>query len=317
MAGHEREDRGDLVRSLLFLPVLRTVVPAMSQRIFLGQRVDSVRAMPPRLLPRRRPVRVPRRGARILRGALRLLAAAVITTGGTIVFAVTLQGAQLYTVLSGSMEPAISTGSVVVVAPAQGNRAPYQSGDVITFRAAGGGAPVTHRVLGVRHDAGRVRYRTKGDANPSPDAQEVLQQSVVGKTLVSVPFLGYVLVAMRTPIGFLFLILLPATLVILHELNVMRGAWKELRPSRFASAGVFGAVALAAGVAMTTSGLFSDTVVMRSTTIAVKETPPAPAARRAEPSPSQTPTPTASPCAFGDGGCDQTQTTHDDDHEHR
>lgn len=239
------------------------------------------------------PPSLTRPGGRMLRGGLRIAAATVIAAGGALLLAVLMRDMQLYTVRSGSMEPALLTGSVVAVNPAQRYSEPYQAGDIITFRVPSG-MLITHRVVGVRHEDELVFYRTKGDANTSPDMLEVVHQHVVGKALVAVPFLGYFLAALRTSTGFVLFILLPATLVVLHERKAMRAALRKFRSSRFVPAGAFGAGVLVAGVTMLASGLFSDTVATGPTTITVGETEPSPSPS-AEPSPSPTPITEPSP----------------------
>ncbi|MBC8091842.1 MAG: signal peptidase I, partial [Pseudonocardia sp.] len=77
-------------------------------------------------------------------------------------------GGSTLTVLSGSMEPTLPVGSVVVVRP----RPPAEigTGDVITFLARDPGSDatrvVTHRVVEVLPGP---EFRTRGDANPDPD----------------------------------------------------------------------------------------------------------------------------------------------------
>lgn len=78
------------------------------------------------------------------------------------------------TVLSGSMEPGINPGSVVIGTPITADE--VQRGDAIMFRppepfSAPGDAPVVHRVTEVTRTAesGGVTVRTKGDANPMVD----------------------------------------------------------------------------------------------------------------------------------------------------
>ena len=66
-----------------------------------------------------------------------------------------------YVVLSGSMEPEIPTGSVVVV---DGRKKEWNPGDVITYRR--GNMVVTHRIV----EKSEEGYCTKGDANAEEDA---------------------------------------------------------------------------------------------------------------------------------------------------
>ncbi|MCD5396329.1 MAG: signal peptidase I [Candidatus Pacebacteria bacterium] len=73
---------------------------------------------------------------------------------------------KILVVQSGSMEPSIKTGSVVVVKPASD----YKVGDVITFGPFSKTKPPTaHRIYQIKEKNGQIVYITKGDANNSPD----------------------------------------------------------------------------------------------------------------------------------------------------
>ena len=117
-------------------------------------------------------------------------------------------------VLSGSMEPAIHTGSVVAVKPA----AEYNIGDVITFGESDkDSTPVTHRISDISLQDGKPVFTTKGDANNDIDGEPVQLADIQGKVLFSIPFLGYVLEFVRTPLGFTMVVILPAIAVIVDE----------------------------------------------------------------------------------------------------
>jgi len=117
-------------------------------------------------------------------------------------------------VQSGSMEPTIKTGSVVVIKPALS----YEVGDVITFGPTPKGKiPTTHRIVTEDIKNSMETYTTKGDSNDSADLKEVLQKDVLGKVYVSVPFIGYALAAAKEPVGFLILIIVPALIILFDE----------------------------------------------------------------------------------------------------
>lgn len=123
---------------------------------------------------------------------------------------------ELKIVKSGSMEPTIPTGSLVIVKPMQN----YGINDVITFGAdTKTEIPTTHRIIGYESDAeGRSLYRTKGDANEDQDANPVQRGEVIGKVVFHLPYVGFVLDFARQPLGFALLIGVPAALVIIEEL---------------------------------------------------------------------------------------------------
>lgn len=123
-------------------------------------------------------------------------------------------------VKSGSMEPTIPTGSIVVVMP----QSAYGVGDVITFgKDTKTQIPTTHRIMSVREERGQTYFTTKGDANEEQDPREIALGEVIGKVVVHAPYAGYVLDFARQPIGFALLIGLPAAMIVFDEsINIYR-----------------------------------------------------------------------------------------------
>ena len=116
---------------------------------------------------------------------------------------------QTYAVLSGSMRPTVPVGSIVVLAPAAADD--LVVGDVITFaRPDRPGEFVTHRIVRVENDGTGLLLVTKGDANPVEDAWRVPQRGSGWRSVGSIPFLGYVLAVVQSPIGKVLLLLAPA-----------------------------------------------------------------------------------------------------------
>src|SRR3989344_1442799 len=118
-------------------------------------------------------------------------------------------------VKSGSMEPAIKTGSIVVIKPAS----LYGVGDVITFGEDSRTTyPTTHRIVSKSEANGEILYQVKGDINEEPDPISVRESDVIGKVIFTVPNAGYLLDFARQPVGFILLIAFPAALIILNEI---------------------------------------------------------------------------------------------------
>lgn len=127
---------------------------------------------------------------------------------------------------SGSMEPSIRTGSIVVIHAQK----TYQEGDVVTFfYSAKDEIPTTHRIIAVKQEGGTRQYATKGDANENPDPRAVDAHRVIGKVLFSVPFVGYVLDFARTPIGFALIIGLPGAYIIFDEASKIYAEVRRIR----------------------------------------------------------------------------------------
>jgi signal peptidase len=121
-----------------------------------------------------------------------------------------------YVVLSGSMEPTISTGDVVIVGDVAAEA--VASGDVITFQREGESVPTTHRVVSVTSTAEGISFTTKGDANEEADPEPVTPDRLVGRVTFIVPVIGYVVQFVDTPLGFGLLVVLPFGLLVVTEL---------------------------------------------------------------------------------------------------
>jgi signal peptidase len=107
-------------------------------------------------------------------------------------------------VTSGSMEPALSPGDVVLVAPREAST--LEPMDIITFMTEDG-VRVTHRVVDKGTDADGTSFVTKGDANEEADGGVVDARNVTGQVHYSVPRVGYLIAWARTPLGLVLLVL--------------------------------------------------------------------------------------------------------------
>ena len=139
-------------------------------------------------------------------------------------------------VVSGSMEPRLKVGSLVVVRPVEPET--IVMGDTITFRLTGvDETVVTHRVIGIRHSS-PLYFETKGDANDSPDPFTVPARNLVGKVCLRVPFLGYFTEFLKTPYGFMFAVVVPGFIIItVYAINLWRAITKDgkKRPNKVVS----------------------------------------------------------------------------------
>lgn len=112
-------------------------------------------------------------------------------------------------VVSGSMEPVLYRGDIVII---DTNPDTYgiQNGDIVVYNAVWFNQPVIHRVIKNGTDKnGNLAYITKGDNNPSPDPAPVYPKQVIykvvnypwsdgpGKASAVIPKIGYITLWIR------------------------------------------------------------------------------------------------------------------------
>jgi len=116
------------------------------------------------------------------------------------------------TVHSGSMEPALPVGSVVVIKPVDPNK--LQKDEIICFKLSNPQS-ITHRIIDITDEG----FVTKGDANEDPDSFVVQKKNIIGKVVFTIPYVGYLNHFVKTPLGFTLFIILPATIIIAEEIR--------------------------------------------------------------------------------------------------
>ncbi len=113
------------------------------------------------------------------------------------------------TVLTGSMEPEIYPGDMVVIH----RQSDYAVGDTITYVVEGGKSSVTHKIIRSYVESGTTYYITQGINNNTEDEFPVAKSQVAGKVVLIIPGLGTFLEWLKTPSG-IVLILLFACIVV-------------------------------------------------------------------------------------------------------
>lgn len=99
-----------------------------------------------------------------------------------------MMGYQIYTVVSGSMEPAIPVGSLVYTEQVKPES--VKPDEVVAFYGTRDlGAIITHRVVSNSTVTGE--FITKGDANKTNDMNPVSYDQLIGRVVLSIPKLGY------------------------------------------------------------------------------------------------------------------------------
>lgn len=97
-------------------------------------------------------------------------------------------------IVSGSMEPHIEVGDVVIVKKLSSDT--LKEGDIIQF--IDDGIKINHRIINITDDqsGGRV-FWTKGDANREADFDPVYPQQITGKVVFVVPKAGWITIMAR------------------------------------------------------------------------------------------------------------------------
>ena len=127
-------------------------------------------------------------------------------------------------VLSGSMEPSIKIGDIVVVKRA--NTLP-RVGDIIAYKSSG--LVVLHRVINVSND----KIITKGDANNAPD-NPITRNQVIGQLYLHIPYIGLPLIITAKLLGgrifFAQMLLLASIITLIMAPTIIRALRVKERP---------------------------------------------------------------------------------------
>ena len=156
-----------------------------------------------------------------LRAAAHLVAWTALGVLAGVLLTLTLPrvlGKPVLVVLTGSMEPQLGTGDVVI----ESRISPLDAeiGDVITFRdPERPDRLITHRVRHVDARAEEVSFTTKGDANNTVESWQIPRQGSIARVEYRLPKLGYVVSWISGPSARLFLVVIPAILLGLFELR--------------------------------------------------------------------------------------------------
>lgn len=127
-------------------------------------------------------------------------------------------------VLTGSMEPEISSGDLIICKQIESDQ--VNVGDVIAFfdPDSTGTAVLTHRVTEITEENGSLLFKTKGDANNTEDRSPVPADSLVGAYQFKISGAGNVAMFMQTTAGLVVCVVVPLILLV---------AWDIIRRRRF------------------------------------------------------------------------------------
>jgi signal peptidase len=118
-----------------------------------------------------------------------------------------LAGLRFYTVLSDSMKPMYAAGDVIIVQ--QVDPAALVPGDVISFDSSaitGDNNVISHSIRSVNAQDAGLSFNTYGIATNVDDPAPVPAEKVLGRYILTVPGLGYIMQALQSKTGFAVLI---------------------------------------------------------------------------------------------------------------
>lgn len=130
-------------------------------------------------------------------------------------------GYKPFIVMSGSMEPAVMTGDLIITRQVQPGT--LDESDVIAYRY-GESSVVTHRIQQVTQVDEQRAFVTKGDANNVEDNMTPTEDRVEGELLWIIPGMGHAAMFLQTPMGLLTAAGLPLLLFFLFDLLIRRRA---------------------------------------------------------------------------------------------
>ncbi len=177
--------RGMLEAFWWFCPILPDLSFAFKGLIGTGVPIVAI-AMMLNLFP------LPSRRARVRRAEQSSPAGWIMTAVISVMiiwFAVGLFPIRPTVIFSGSMEPALEVGDIVLVVSTSTDK--LQTGDIIEYREADH-IKVVHRIIEVLETEGKKAFITKGDANDIPDSDAVIPDNVVGEVFLTVPKVGWI-----------------------------------------------------------------------------------------------------------------------------
>lgn len=216
-------------------------------------------------------------------------------------------GYRAYSVLTGSMEPVIQTGSLILTrAPRSTNE--IKMNNVITFEEPSyQNKFITHRVNKIVESNPGVVFQTKGDANSNLDPWLITYGRIKGVYLMHFPYLGSLLEFIRSPLGIVIFVLIPVLLIVADESKNIISALADVKIEKEKKKKdkegkihyhffiwIIAIPVICLGVGQTRALFFSNTVFLNQNSISTAAASPSPSA---SPGPSESPVGSPSPSA--------------------
>lgn len=112
-------------------------------------------------------------------------------------------GVKTYTIISGSMQPELNIGDIVVVKEVGDNE--LNIDDIIAYRS--GQNIVTHRIVSINYVNGQKQYTTKGDYNNIEDDEILTIKSIEGKVVNKIKYIGNITILLQEKFSIILIML--------------------------------------------------------------------------------------------------------------
>jgi len=115
-------------------------------------------------------------------------------------------------ILSGSMQPAINVGDMIIIREQNS----YRVNDIVTYRWKQ--SIVTHRIVELNDS----QVVLKGDANNATDGS-IPVSAIEGKVVMRIPKAGDIVLYSRTPLGLSIILSMIVLLILLNIFKILKG----------------------------------------------------------------------------------------------
>lgn len=125
-----------------------------------------------------------------------------------------------FIVLSESMVPTMLVGDAIIMQKV--HTEDIKIGDIIAFYPKDGAkTSVSHRVIEIYNDNGKLSFQTKGDNVEHKDPFIVDSKNVIGKAVFKIPYIGYLTKSSGNPMLFLIFTIVPSIIIVADEVRKM------------------------------------------------------------------------------------------------
>lgn len=130
-------------------------------------------------------------------------------------------GKSFFIVTSGSMEPEIRSGELIVITEDKN----YKKNDIVTYKDLDNSF-VTHRIVGETEKG----FILKGDANNIND-EEVLKSSIKGKVIYHSKLIGFFIIFILKPLVVIYIVLFIVINIYFYFISKDVKEWKIIKKS--------------------------------------------------------------------------------------